>query len=529
MKLAYHLSIAALLFGSISCSDFLDRSPYNSISSSDFYQTEEDFQQAINAAYAPLTVLYKESQWMFGEMRSDNTTYIYHISIKSGLEREDIEQLTETSTNTHVSTKYSNFYVLIGRVNQILASIDNVTEISTEEKNRIKGEALFLRAFSYFDLVQYFGGVPLHTEPSTYYEESFKPRASVEEVYAQIEKDALEAISLLPTRSNQELGRATKGSAQTLLGNVYMVLKRWADAEKVLKEVVNSGEYELQANYASLFETTNKNNKESIFEIQYMQDATKGQENRFAYNFLPFMVNPSAATGASPNPCTSNTNEGGYNTPSPDLIAAYEEGDKRRDASIGIIEGTLNANYALEFEGLKSIEGYQKPDGITAYPYIKKFVTPHTNAYYGDDNWPVYRYAEVLLFLAEAVNEQNRPDEAIKYLNNVYGQASIRGRAGLAPIASQSVDALRKVIAHERQIELAFESKRWLDLVRTGKVEEVLNEQFKNIRNNPKTYYWEGNTSPLDSYYNFNKDKILLPIPMRELDLNNTLVQNPGY
>ena len=237
MKLAYHLSIAALLFGSISCSDFLDRSPYNSISSSDFYQTEEDFQQAINAAYAPLTVLYKESQWMFGEMRSDNTTYIYHISIKSGLEREDIEQLTETSTNMHVSTKYSNYYVLIGRVNQILASIDNVTEISAEEKNRIKGEALFLRAFSYFDLVQYFGGVPLHTEPSTYYEESFKPRASVEEVYAQIEKDALEAISLLPIRSKQELGRATKGAAQTLLGNVYMVLKRWADAEKILKEV----------------------------------------------------------------------------------------------------------------------------------------------------------------------------------------------------------------------------------------------------------------------------------------------------
>ena len=527
MKLAHQLSIAALLLGVSSCSDFLDRSPYSSITTNNFYQTEEDFEQAITGVYEPFKNLYGTIEWLFGEMRSDNTGCIY--CNRPSWAMADMDYMTENSNTAFVSTKYYSFYIMIGRANQVIATIEEAN-VNKEVKDRIKGEALYLRAFAYFDLVQYFGGVPLHTEPSTTYEESFKPRASVEEVYAQIEKDALEAISILPVRSKQELGHASKGSAQTLLGNVYMVLKRWADAEKVLKEVVNSGEYELLADYGSLFSPSNKNNKESIFEIQYMQDPTKGANSLFAYYFLPFMLNPADATGAFPNPCMSNSDQGGFNTPTPELIAAYEEGDKRLDASIGIIEGTLDSKWAIdEFKGLKSIVGYQNPDGIAAYPYIKKYVTPHSKVYYGDDDWPVYRYAEVLLFLAEAVNEQNRPDEAVKYLNNVYGQASIRGRAGLAPITSQSVDALRKVIAHERQIELAFENKRWTDLVRTGKVEEVMTAQFQKIKSNPHDYYWPSSTSPLDSYYNFNTNKILLPIPTRELDLNSQLVQNPGY
>lgn len=342
-------------------------------------------------------------------------------------------------------------------------------------------------------------------------------------------KDAQEASDLLPVKSRQEVGRVSKGSAQTLLGNVYMVLKRWAEAEQTLKEVVSSGEYELLADYGSIYSISNKNHKESIFEIQYMQDASLGQQSDFIYRFLPYMTNPSAITGTTPNPCPSNVDHGGFNTPTIDLINAYEKGDKRLDASIGMVEGKLTDSYALDATGVKSIVDYEPAPGITAYPFIKKYFHEHIKPYYTDDNWPVYRYAEVLLFLAEAINEQNRPDEAIHYLNDTFGQASIRGRAGLAPVKSQNIDALREAIYQERRIELAFENKRWTDLLRTGRAVEVMTRHGQKIKANPESYYWPDGVQPVANAYLFNPDKCLLPIPLREIDLNSELKQNPGY
>lgn len=528
MKTILNIVISVTLGCScISCSDFLNLSPYSEITAENFYQNEEDFTQAINGAYQPLRNMYNTEEWNLGEAKSDNTTYIIHIA-KSSLDGEDPDQFRETSTNGNVGTKYNNCYVIIGRANRIISEIDKA-DFGSEAKNNLKGQALFLRAFSYFSLVQYFGGVPLHTIPSTVYEDAFKPRASVEEVYEQIIKDAQEASNLLPVKSKQEPGRVSKGTAQTLLGNVYIVLKRWAEAEHVLKEIVSSNEYELLADYGSIYSTANKNHKESIFEIQYMQDASLGQQSDFIYRFLPYLTNPSAITGTTPDPCPSNVDHGGFNTPTVDLINAYEKGDKRLDASIGMVEGRLTDSYSLDAIGVKSIIDYMAPPGMTAYPFIKKYFHEHTKPYYTDDNWPVYRYAEVLLFLAEAVNEQNRPDEAVTYLNNVFGQNSIRGRAGLAPVTVQNVDALRNVIYHERRIELAFENKRWTDLLRTGLAVEVMTRHGQNIKDHPELYYWPEGVQPVANAYVFNPDKCLLPIPLREIDLNKALKQNPGY
>lgn len=528
MKYIFKISIGVLIvYLFSSCSDFLNLAPNSSITTADFYQSEADFKQAVNGAYAPLRQIYNQDEWNFGETKSDNSTNIIHVA-KSQMTVEDIDQFTVTSTNPYVQSKYNNLYIIIGRVNQILSIIDDV-DFDTDSKNNLKGQALYLRAFAYFNLVQHFGGTPLHVEPAKVYKDTFKPRASIDEIYEQIQKDLAESITLLPTKSKQAAGYATKGSAQTLLGNVYMVLKRWAEAESILKEIVTSNEYELLSDYSSLYSTTNKNHKESIFEIQYMEDATLGQESIFIYWFLPYLTNPSAVTGASPNPCPANVDHGGFNIPTIDLINAYEKGDKRLDASIAIVEGRINESYALDATGVKSIVGYQAQPGITAYPFIKKYFHEHTKAYYSDDNWPVYRYAEVLLFLAEAINEQNRPNEAIVYLNNVFGETSIRGRAGLAEITAQSTDALREVIYNERRIELAFENKRWTDLVRTGTVEEVMTQHCLKIKNNPQLYYWFDGMRPSQQAYNFNMDKCLLPIPLREMDLNKELIQNPGY
>lgn len=528
MKTIFNILLSmALGYSFTSCSDFLNLTPYSEITAENFYQSEDDFRQAINGAYQPLRNMYNSEEWNLGEAKSDNTTYIIHIA-KSSLDGEDPDQFLETSTNGNVGTKYNNCYVIIGRANRIIAEIDRA-DFDAEAKNNLKGQALFLRAFSYFNLVQYFGGVPLHITPSTVYEEAFKPRAGVEEVYAQIVKDAQEASNLLPVKSKQEVGRVSKGSAQTLLGNVYMVLKRWAEAEQVLKEVVASNEYELLADYSSIYSTANKNHKESIFEIQYMQDASLGQQSDFIYRFLPYLTNPSAITGTTPDPCPSNVDHGGFNTPTIDLIRSYEKGDKRLDASIGIVEGRLTDSYSLDATGVKSILGYEAAPGVTAYPFIRKYFHEHTKPYYTDDNWPVYRYAEVLLFLAEAINEQDRPDEAIAYLNHPFGQASIRGRAGLAPVNAQSVNALREIIYHERRIELAFENKRWTDLLRTGRAVEVMTRHGQNIKAHPEAYYWPEGVQPVANAYVFNQDKCLLPIPLREMDLNSELEQNPGY
>lgn len=522
MKAIYKIIISAtLIINCISCSDFLDLSPHSVISANNFYQTETDFQQAVNGIYEPLKVMYNQEEWSLGEMKSDNTTYIIHIA-KSAITDESPDQFQETSTNGLVQSKYNNSFIIIGRANRVLAEIDGAN-FEAEIKNNLKGQALFLRAFSYFNLVQYFGGVPLHTTPSTTYNESFKPRDSKENIYMQIVADAKEAISLLPVGSKQDKGYASKGSAQALLGNVYMVLKQWTEAEQVFKDIVSSGEYELLADYAEIYSILNKNHKESIFEVQYMQDASLGQQSDFIYRFLPYMTNPSAITGATPNPSPSNVDHGGFNTPTIDLIEAYEANDKRLDISIGIVEGTLTSSYALDATGVKSIINYKEQPGIKAYPFIKKYFHAHDRAFYTDDNWPVYRYAEVLLFLAEALNEQDNAVEALPYLNMV------RSRAGLEPVQTTTTSELREIILRERRIELAFENKRWTDLLRTEKIVEVMTRHGHRIKANPENYYWPDGLQPVPNAYLFNKDKCLLPIPLREMDLNPELVQNPGY
>lgn len=481
----------SLTFLLSSCSsDFLDIPSENSLSTANFYKTEADLQQAVNATYAPLRDLYNNTPnvassgaWVMGELRSDNTTYIFNPGYRGVIDPEAIADFTNNSANTVSTAKYVANYQIIARANQVLASVDGV-DFAEASKNNIKGQALFLRALAYFDLVQYFGKVPLHLTPVTNREEAALPLSEVGEIYNQIIEDASSAATLLPKKSDQEPGRATSGAANTLLGNVYAVQKNWPMAETVLKEVIDSGEYALLGDYASVFSVDNKNNLESVFEVQY-KEGTEGYASSFIYEMLPMPMSADQVASITGAANTQALTIEAYNIPTPDLLAAYEPGDLRKDISISM--ATL--------------------DNGNTYPYIQKLLQPHSQAGITGTNWPVYRYAEVLLLYAEALNE-NGKGSASTYLNMV------RSRAGLsATTASGQVD-LRAAILAERRVELAFENKRWLDLVRTGNAESVMAAYGAKVKANPQDYYWPAGLAPAPAA--FSSIDLLFPLPASE-------------
>lgn len=470
--------------------DFLELPPQSFISSATFYKTQEDFAQAINGTYAALRSLYSDA-YVMGEMRSDNTHYIFKATDRGGqnVQREQIADFLDDASNAFIANKWTSSYNIIARANQILAQIDAASFDNTA-KNNIRGQALFLRAFSYYELVQYFGDVPLHLVPTQGVEDAALAKTAKAGVYTQIIADAKEAATLLPLKSVQEKGRVSSGTAKTLLGYVYMTLKQYGDAATVLKEITGSNQYTLLTDYAAVFALNNKNSSESVFEVQYIQGSL-GLQSNFAYLFIPGLTNTTPITGVVGN----NQIIGGWNTPTRDLINSYEANDKRKDASIAY---------------------YTDAGGVT-YPYVKKYLHTHANYNNTDDNWPVYRYSDVLLLLAEALNEQNKSSEALAPLNLV------RKRAGLTDVTTTSQTELRDIISKERRLELAFENHRWLDLVRTGKAIEVMTAYGAKVKANPQAYYYPAGSAPLTQSYNVTQTRLLFPIPDREIILNPLL------
>ena len=497
MKIKIILLAGLVSIGLTSCEDFLNIAPQTAVTPENFFQSESDFRQAVDGVYAPLQQLYNnQASWTMGEMRSDNTHYFYNVDYRLPFP-EEIADFVNGSENDVTQNKYYINYDIINRANQVLNVIDEA-DLDESVKSDFKGQALFLRALSYFDLVKFFGGVPLHLTPSTNMETAFLPRASAQEVYAQIISDGTAAAELLPNKATQRAGRATSGAALTLLGDVYLNLKEWDKAEGVLRQVNG---YDLLDNYAEIYNPTNKNHIESIFEVQYLEGTSLGLHAGFPYFFVPLTSDHSQLTKG---PHGSQSVPGsGWNIPTEDLLAAYEdtEKDKRFAASIGFHTGP-------------------SPISDTSYvdlPYIKKYQHSHTIFGETNQNFPVYRYAEVLLMLAETLNEQGQTPEALEFLNIV------RRRAGLEGLNASSQTDLRQAILQERRIELAFENKRWIDLVRTGSAVEVMNAYGSKLKSNPAYYYLSPST------YNVNEDDLLFPIPFLEIQINPDLVQNPGY
>ncbi|GEO21589.1 RagB/SusD family nutrient uptake outer membrane protein [Cyclobacterium qasimii] len=470
-----------------SCEEFLTLTPETALSSATFYKTEADFEQAVNATYAPLRSIADDRSWLLSEMRSDNTIYARNINFGATEQQEDISDhalpdAQGITSNGHVLSQYRQDFLIIARANQILSVIDEV-EFDETSKANLKGQALFLRGYAYYELARYFGGVPLHLTPVTTREEAALPVTPEEGIYNQLISDIQTSISLLPVRSNQGVGRASKGAAQMLLADVYITQKKWAEAESLLKAIVNSGEYELIANYEDVFSESvgNKNNIESLFEVQFLE-GPEGMNGNFLYSFMPRPITPDELQPITGTSNTQGLDGEGNNIPTPDVIAAFEDGDKRMDASIAYVE----------------IAGSDRDYKV--YPYIKKFAKHHElNGNHGI-NWPIYRYAEVLLFLAESLNEQGKTTEAAALINE------IRNRAGLDATAASSQAEMREAIFKERRVEFAFENKRWFDITRADRVQEIIGAFGQKALANPLDYYYpDGHTFRSNAFTNITK------------------------
>lgn len=498
-----------------SCSKFLNEEPRAQQSVNNFFLTASDFDLALNGAYAAVRGIYgSPSAWLMGEMRSDNTHYDYKASDQSLLvvQRNNIADFTDDKFNGQTSPKWSACFNAVAAVNNILDHIDSKV-LKDTARSRIQGEALFLRALAYYELVKYYGGVPIYLHEVQNRDGTYVGRSSADDVYKLIIADLTDAGQQLAAPSFPQSGRATKGAAYTLLADVYLSRKEYALAEGLLKQVVQMG-YTLLPSYASVFDLSNKNSRESIFEIQY-NASLQGQWSNFIYNFIPRMTSSAIITGPAQN---TVTNLGGFNTPTADLINDYEPGDSRLEASVEIAEGSFDVNDNFTCTAVKPVTGYVAPAGKIGRPFIQKYLHTHTIANQTNDNWPVYRYAEVLLLLAECLNEQGKGSDALPYLNQVRQRAFGAGK-GLITTTDQT--ALKRIILHERRVELAFENKRWYDLVRSGTAIEVMTA-FGAKQKQLYSYLSPGS-------YNITANRLLFPIPNTEMLLNPKLTQNEGY
>lgn len=495
----YIIAIAAASILMTGCEDFLTVVPETELTSATFFKTQTDFEQAVNAAYAPLRAITNNRTWLLSEMHSDNTYYGRNPNFGAVDPQEDLADFSVlvsngTNPNGHLLDQWRQDYLIIARTNQILALIDGV-EFDAAAKANVRGQALFLRAYAYFELARYWGSVPLHLTPVGSREEAALPLSTEDEVYAQIVKDLVEAVPLLPKRSAQQLGRATEGAARTLLANVYINRKQWSDAEQILAPVISSGEYSLMGSYEMAFSdnASNKNNAESVFEVQFLEGAA-GFNGNFIYQMMP---RPLLAAELKPIMGTGNTQSldgEGNNIPTPDIIAAYEPGDTRKDVSIGSV--FLSSSARIDKN----------------YPYILKFAKHHSQHNNTGTNFHIFRYAEVLLFMAEVLNEQGKTGEAIGYLNQ------IRARAGLAATTAAGQADVREAIFKERRVELAFENKRWFDIQRTDRIQEIIVPLGQRIVANPADYYYPPGAVPRPNVFsNLNK---FYPYPAAESDLS---------
>ncbi|MDG1572245.1 RagB/SusD family nutrient uptake outer membrane protein [Robiginitalea sp. M366] len=469
----------------ISCSDdFVDVDSFDE-DSENYFNSEEDYELALIAAYDMLQSTYLNA--MLGEIASDNTLAGGESATDvPGI--QEIDDMVHTPVNQQLRDIWSWMYAGVNRANYILEFRDKT---DFPGKERILAEATFLRAYYYFELVKWFGDVPLAVDQRLLFgDQDVVPRTSASEVYDQIEADLTYAAANLPYTAF-ETGRVTKGAAQALLGKVLIYREKFQPAAQVLEDLINNGPYELVADYSTLFENDNENNVESVFEVQYTDVEGAGfgclqcSEGNVAvgFNGIRNYSGPLFESGFS------------FNVPTAEAYAAFEDGDLRRDVAILDIEAWAAAN-----EGVSYVEGYEH----TGY-YNRKYIARQGDLNTGDanltnpNNYRAIRYAEVLLLAAEALNRGGINDgRALGYLNQV------RNRAGLADL-SLGGGALTEAIYQERRVELMGEGHRFFDLVRTGRAAAAI----------------PGFQAPKNE---------LFPIPSIEIELaGNRWEQNPGY
>jgi hypothetical protein len=449
-------------------------------------------------------------------MRADNAYYTYNPKDRGSVAFERAAEFLDDASTGVPGTNWIAGFNGIQRTNIILDQLQMVTSgIPDSVKNLITGEAKALRAHYYFELVRLFGKLPLYLHSVKDNTAAFVSRSPVDSVYAQIISDFTDALGLLAppafAQNGTQSGHITKGMVATELGLAYLTLKKYDKATPLFQSVTQMG-YTLLPNYSDVFTTTGENSRESIFEVQY-KAGTDGQSSPFIFRFIPGTPHTVNILGVDFN--TSNANYGGWNTPTQNVINDYEPNDKRLDASIAVVKGHLDANTDYQPDSIVSILNPATP-GEQSRNFIRKYFHPPYNLQNNtDQNWYWYRYSDLLLMLAESLNEQGQSGAALPYLNQV------RQRAGLPPFSGTDPAALRAIIYHERRVELAFENHRWFDLIRTGQAVDVLNAYGVTQK---QTYPYL-----LPAAYTVKPERLIYAVPFRETQVNPALGQNPGY
>lgn len=507
MNISIKSFVGSMLFlALLSCGEgFLDKNDPTKLNSGGFYLTDQHFKQAVNGVYSQLQD-YVGGSWQCSEFITDNTTLHFNDQDRgqgAGIEAIEYWQINATTMEQiGPYNVYSNIYNYLVNINTILTRLKDAS-INESAKKSYEGQMKFMRAYYYFELVRFFGDVVIITEPITVPEQAWNySRSPVEEVYKLIDSDLKFAVEALPLPSEQtssQIGLPNKGVALTLQGRTFLTRKLYPEAIAAFKQVTQLG-YKLLPDYAKVFDPVYKNHEESIMEVQFQGNNDLGEYSGFIYSFYP----RESYGAVIPFPGVSG---GGWNIPTLDIIGDFEKGDLRKEVSLK--------------------EGYKNAKGEwVAVPYINKYNHPHSIEGRPDDNWPLMRYAEVLLSLAEAINEQEGPTgEAYQYLND------IRGRAGLAPVAGLSKEKFKETVLHERRIELAFENHRWFDLKRTMNPSELttfLNAYGKREMAKPTTKERAGMAFAAGDF-EFKAHEVYFPIPERELRLNPNLKQTEGY
>lgn len=519
MKKIYLLMVLTCLW--MSCSDdFITKNPPSSLNADGFYKTEADMNQAVLSAYANLRSLYNQTYIRLGEIRSDNTTYSWlsgNPANEKGIDEFASPLLPE---NNFLASCWDDSYHTILRCNIVIGKIGNIEFKDEKLKAQYTAEARFLRALVYFYLNRIFGGYGLNGEllgaikvdkEITQAEAYELGRVPLQEMYDLIVEDLKYAEENLPdSYTSTDIGRVTKGGATGLLGKVYMTMagyplnkgnEYYKLAIEQFTSIIQNSRYSLVTTYKDLFEVSNKNTSESLFEVQYKK-GTQGGATGSPWNndFAPRFSDKEVVLVGDKN---------GTNSPTQDMSEAYEAGDPRKYVSMR--DGWINAKTG-SWENEK---------------YVCKYYDVSTSGSDNDNNWIELRLADIYLLYAEAlVRTQGDMQTAIDYVNKIRERArNTPGDATITPAPDllrnytradfTTSEDLLLAIEKERRVELAFENHRWFDLVRTGRAKEVMTAEQK-----------------FDGYPDFtwSDDMLAYPIPMTVMQSNAMkIIQNKGY
>lgn len=489
-KITISLLLVASLVITTGCEDFLQKDPQGELTQEAFPVTASDALLATNAVYVSIrTWAYHSGGYPILDIMSDDA----HKGSNPNDQLPTVgpyETFTHTTTQDGLDRWWSALYEGIKRANVVIEKVPSIN-MNEQLRNRYIAEASFLRGLFYFDLVRAFGGVPrvTSTTPATK-----TPRSTDAEIYELIISDLEFAAQHLPEKSlygPDDAGRATKGAAKSLLARVCLFMGDYKNVEKYALEVIASDEYDLEDDFADANGKNGEHGIESVFEIGAMEVEGAGG-NQYA--------NTQGVRG-SPN------RGWGFNRPSLDLRYSFEEGDPRLDATIIDLGETLDGIFII---GDGTTPDVVVVNGIVTEVecYNQKVWYPGTNTItQWGHNRRLIRYADVLLMAAEALNENDKPGDALPFLNEVRERARGGNGSILPDVTVTEKNALRNAILEERRHELALEGHRFWDLVRTGRAAIVL--------------------GPLG--FQTGKHE-LLPIPQNEIDISQgSLQQNPNW